>query len=101
MRWLNVLGGPALALAAFVAAPGGPAGAREVSDTEAAALYGGACDVQSIAPNTTPWCGPVGECGTLLVTVDEGTTDKIAVAVRCGNSLNCQVYPAQIEKCGS
>ena len=81
--------------------PGASAGGKEVSDTEAASLYGGACDVQSILPNTMPWCGPTGACGTVQVPVDIGTTDKITVAVQCGNSMNCNVYPIQIDRCGT
>jgi hypothetical protein len=102
MRRMNVIGGMlAFALVAFLVAPGASAGGKEVSDTEAASLYGGACDVQSILPNTMPWCGPTGACGTVQVPVDIGTTDKITVAVQCGNSMNCNVYPIQIDRCGT
>jgi hypothetical protein len=91
----------AFALVAFLVAPGAPSRGQEVSDSEAACLYGGACDVQSIAPNTTPWCGPTGTCGTVQAPVDIGTTDKATLSLPCGNTTGCLLYPIQIDRCGT
>lgn len=94
----------AVALVAFLAAPAvslGSADGVAISDDHAASLYGGACPWQSTYPNFNTWCGPAGTCGTVNVTVGNGTTQKSVIIVACGNTNGCGSYPTQLTACGS